>query len=162
MNVRSGFSIVECLVYCFLFCLLCVLIFDWVGASQISLAKIHKKSVHLLDAYGAMDSFVQDALSAPSEAIAWKKITENEIIWQTHEGAVGWAWSGASLYRTTGTYDAMQWTRSTKNLVSNSLARVQFAVHRNKRDEAVRITCNFDEAARSIALHNRRWHGKAY
>lgn len=161
MNRQSGFSIIECLVYCSLFCFLCILIFGWVGASQVSLTKIHKKSRHLLDTYGSLDAFVQDAMGAPSDSSAWKKVSEHELVWQGHEGAIGWAWSEGSLYRTTGIYADRQWTQSTKNLVSSSLNRVNFTVHRNKIDQVVSIACDFEGRARRIVLRNRSFDGKA-
>ena len=156
MKVRSGFSIIECLVYCFLFCLLCVLIFDWVGASQISLVKVHKKSECLLDEYSSMDSFAQDAMGASNNESDWKKIAPNEIIWQAHDGAIGWEWNGSSLYRITGRYTDSQWTNATKSLVNNSLKQVNFSVHKNKKGIVECISCSFNTKTRNIKLRNRR------
>lgn len=62
MKKQTGFSIVECLVYCALFCLLCVLIFNITVKLQVSLRKIDKDTVQLLDLYGALDTFALEAM----------------------------------------------------------------------------------------------------
>jgi len=155
MNKREGFSIVECLVYCALFCLLCILIFNFAITSQVSLRRLDASTMKTLDLYGALDSFALEAMAAPSRAEHWNKITEHELIWQTNENDIGWSWEKGSLYRTTGTHTKGIWHGVTKNLVSAGLSQVQFIVKRNKKKNPISIVCTFDTVRRTIALQNR-------
>ena len=160
MNTRYGFSIIECLVYCSLFCMVCILIFGWVGASQISLVQKSRQSCHFLDIYGSLDIFVQDAMGCPSDEAHWKKMNEHEIIWQANDEDIGWFWRDGSLYRTTGIYKNQKWAHASKSLVSNSIPLVLFSTHRNTRNEIMQVSCNFDGVLRIIALRNRSFDGK--
>lgn len=160
MNKCAGFSIIECLIYCFLLCLLGVMVFDWVGASQVSLIKIQHAYRNTLEVCCALDAFARDAMSAPSEKRMWKKISESQLIWQSPEGAVGWIFENGSLYRITGTY-SKQWIQSRKNLISNTLTHARFALEFDRHGQVLLVSSNFDKAQRSVSIRNRSIHGSA-
>lgn len=158
MKSRVGFSIIECMVYCSLACLLCWLIFSWVGASQSFLGRINKKSKALLDLYGSVDVFARDIMEAPSNKDFWKMRDKHELVWHTAQEDLGWIWRDGSLYRVSGHYRDGKWTGSTKSLVHNYLKNVEFKVGTNNHEEIDRIVVSMDYLQSTIYLRNRSIH----
>lgn len=154
MNMRAGFSLIECLVYCFLFCMLTVLVFGWVGALQVSLAKKDKESMSDLDIYSSLDLFIRDAMNCPRNAVNWKKITPTQIIWHRASEDIGWNWHDGALYRITGEYNGTTWINKFQSLVSNTTERIHFSVIQNK-NEITSVTWNSNIISRRIVLRNR-------
>jgi hypothetical protein len=74
----------------------------------------------------AVERFLDDIRSAPSDAVVWKRCEPNRLIWQQGDDDVGWMIDTGKLKRVVGRYSVAQnqWrTGRTGTVVANALKK---------------------------------------
>ena len=160
-TIQKGFSLIECLVYCFLSLLLGTLLFNWVSSTQALLVQSRKQCQLLVDRAGIFDVWSSDIVMAPSNPAAWKKIDRTHVVWQGTELDIGWLFEGNALYRITGSYSNGAWNHATKSLISNSTKQASFSVLYGADSALSSVTLTCDGYAQNVTLYgSKKYHGR--
>ncbi|MDR3550540.1 MAG: hypothetical protein P4L31_03945 [Candidatus Babeliales bacterium] len=160
--IKKGFSLIECMVYSFLFILLTTMLFGWLSAVQSRAMRTNKDDS--LGVECAFDMFSRDVRMAPSAPELWKKITKHELIWHTDKHDVCWrlAKNGKSqaweLFRIEGNYSMYNdtWIKKSKSLIVKDIQDLIFDVRLDEYDQVFQVEYTCDKKVYSVTVRNRR------
>ena len=111
-NRKTGFSLLECMIYCFILALISVCWFSAVsqiiGATRSSMTTVY--TVQLLTS--ASDFLARDLREAPVSLREWHLSTQTHLSWPTAEGLVHWGYENGTLKRSMYLYHTKKWTTS--------------------------------------------------
>ena len=128
MTIKHGFSLIECMIYCFLFSLLVMMIFSLAINTQIKTTKQSNIAASLIGVHAAQDLFARDIRQAYELSSSWKKINKEELVWHSNGIDIGWEFVQGKLFRIEGAYNmqAQKWTQKIKSLIADKLKQVTF------------------------------------
>lgn len=160
---RSGFSLIEFLVYLTVSSTICLLLSNWVvGALHTNVLISQKNSVQL-SILTAFDCYARDIMCAPSIDTAWLKTEPNYILWRQSDRVIGYQFNNHQIMRIAGRYNAVTHSvyKKTGSRIAAQVADCQFNF-KKKGDIIVGIEVTFslqkgkasDECKQYIALRN--------
>jgi type II secretory pathway component PulJ len=164
MNRQSGFTAIELLIYITLCAGLAITVFGFVARAAQDCLQSQKTTNELVEVALAQELLARDMRRAPIQKIAWKKISNHELIWNSENGDIGWLASDNGMFRTTGTYDTQsdQWLHKRKISCAKFLHRATFSVgEKNHRITHITTTWKFsingvvNESKETVFLRNR-------
>jgi hypothetical protein len=145
-NGPEGFYLIEMAVYSVCAMIIGLMIFR----SATSIVVRLRSSIRGISSIGVIASachrFTIDVHMASREHSAWKKISPNELIWQTPSGDIGWSFSDNKISRIKGTFDTQhdRWTKKHTSLIAHAIEKVLFSVdlieHTQVKHSTMRIT----------------------
>ena len=159
--MQRGFSLIECMVYSFLFALLAIMLFGWLSTVQGMAVRNNSDNLGI---ECGMDMFVRDVRMASPDPLSWKKITKHELI--SHVGKMDVCWLLAKngkgekgeLFRIEGHYSVHNdtWTKKSKSLIAKKVEDLNFNVLFDERDQVMKVGYTINKKVHSVALRNRR------
>src|SRR5690242_19510694 len=120
---KKGFLLVSFLVYLLLFSVVVCQVSLTITNILFPVIVNAKKYNAIVRIYNATDIIVGDLRNNPVKR--WKKNSPNEIIWQTNEKDVGWAFDGTNLERREGIYKE-EWKKCTRSIIPCTVSSVVF------------------------------------
>ena len=150
----NGFSLIECMIYCFLFIMLVTTVFRWFTITHQQAMSVMRSPMHLAC---ALDMFVRDVRMAPSSAHAWKKVTDDELIWQGNGQDIGWHIFQGMLWRYQGSYNASNdtWRKKSKNVVAHIPSSLAFKVYVETHESVLYVNCMDEKNSYVAAIRNQ-------
>ena len=171
MNVRSGFFVVEFLMYFLLFSCLSSFLMHFVVSSSLRLKRASERTISVTSLLTALDCVATELQQAPSDVRLWKKKEPSLVVWHAdmRNSDVGIALVKDRVWRIEGSYSLFKdaWVKKKKSLLATHIKELnfsyqQYAVHGKKQIGV--IDCSLkgllsttDEYAvsKSVLLENR-------
>lgn len=126
MIAKSGFSLIEVLLYCVLLSVLVTFLFGWVHKTQSSLKNESSMIMNYMGDCAAIDRLAHDLRQAPAALDHWARMHSNEIIWYTGKTYIGWKLTGSQLARYEGVFKDAQWVDYTRSLIHEQIHKISF------------------------------------
>ncbi|MCX5922020.1 MAG: hypothetical protein NTX86_01700 [Candidatus Dependentiae bacterium] len=157
MKTKQGFSLVECVIYCGLFSMMMMVLFNWMIPMHMRLKASSSRIAKLIELYAACDVLTRDIRMASANTDQWKKVTEQELIWHSRGVDIGWSFEKNSLFRSEGTYNAssQSWVKKTKNLIADNVDTVKFQRGVDNDNNVRLVHFELNKLSTTIALKNR-------
>lgn len=156
MKLKSGFFLLEFLVYFSLFSLVSVLLMQFIVTKTIWLSEFTSKQQKQMQLYSALDVFERELKKAPDAKKEWI-IKSDSIIWHdvNEKCDIGWCVQNNAFYKIKGTFDIKEevWKQSHRFLLSDWVNNVTFVVHEKKigkKERVDAVTCTIRSGNRSI------------
>jgi hypothetical protein len=130
---RKGFSLFHFVVYLAIFSILVSLTMQWactvinivrrsgvVGREKISATMVH-------------DLLLRDLRQARQESDQWLHISDTQLVWQGHNGHIGWDHQKDMIIRITGDYEQHKasWKNAQKAVIATGVEKLLFIVNRS-------------------------------
>ena len=126
---RSGFSLIECMVYCIMVATIMMLWFNGL-ASFTRLCTAQSCQINSIStAYSALDVFVRDIRKAPHPLFVWPLTMDTAFIFKLDDLFIGWEYADKKLFRYQGDYNnkTKQWIKRSKSLVLDNVQECSFS-----------------------------------
>ncbi len=126
---KTGFSLIECMVYCVIVATIIMLWFNGV-ASFTGLCNAQAHQINSLSTvYSALDVFTRDVRKAPHTLYAWPLITNTSFVFELDGFFIGWEYTNKKLFRYQGDYNSItkQWVKKAKSLVLDNVQECSFS-----------------------------------
>jgi hypothetical protein len=145
-NLRSGFLLVELLIYFCLVTLFVFLVMNWLIWLHKGTTNMQAKNIFLMNSSATIDTLIRYIKQAPSAVSDWRKINKHEYVWlynKDEEGntyAQGWGLEGRKLFFYQGLFDFSKnvWLKKTKNIISQECSRFSLHICKSKiREECI-------------------------
>jgi hypothetical protein len=117
---RSGYFLIESLMYCVVLALLCSLLFSYSVQINKSLTAINTITHDYATLLAAHDVCIRDIQCGISDADKWYEGEDNMVIWSVGDEARCWWSTLTKIERIAGKFDFIhhRWSKSTKGLVA--------------------------------------------
>lgn len=140
-KLRSGFLLVEFLIYLALLSLLSLLLMN-ITVSTVFNDKRKLPTAALLSLLNSFDLVAADIKKAPTLLSQWKKITEQELIWSSENEDIGWRLKKNILIRKHGVFDKYEnhWIRYTKSVASAGIKALHFDIEKKQINKKYYVT----------------------
>lgn len=156
---RSGFMLIEFLVYLLLFSIITLAATGMVARLWIPTMHYTKKQTCRIDLITAYDCLSYDIKKAKSERKFWKMINPNCLIFPVSEQDVGWLVQNGNLVRIEGTFNMKEgmWSNPVKSLIVKDIQSIAFDVRGDATIQYISFTfTKADEQIKGeIGLTNR-------
>jgi type II secretory pathway component PulJ len=154
---KSGFSLIECMVYCLIMATIMMLWFNGVASfTRICTAQMYQTN-SLSTVYSALDVFTRDIRKAPHATYVWPVITDIAFVFTLPDASsIGWEYKNNRLLRYHGQYNSAtkQWIKKTKSLILTDVQTCSFLFNRlNQEDMSVQIL---------LTLHGKTFSRTSY
>lgn len=134
---KSGFTIIELLVYFSLLCFLSFALFSWLTRVVL----INNVSCPFITGHIAGDCFARDMRSAGAKKEDWLVKNRHEIVFCTRKETIGWLLKKNVLHRITGKYDTTKklWLKKTTSIVAHTIDELNFSF--NETNTKMHMVC---------------------
>lgn len=156
MMHKSGFTLLNLLMYLLVFTLLASLVCAWAMRTQSSLKKESAAIMHIINDYGALDVLMRDLKQSPADRSLWERTGSHEIIWSHDNEYIGWSFEQLELVRWQGKRLNGRWVDFTKSLIHEKVTNCSFAciMRKGEDTEYEKIIITLNDTKCTIALRN--------
>ena len=125
---RSGFSLIEFLVYLTVSSTICLLLCNWVVGALHTNALISQKNSVQLSILAAFDCYARDSMCAPSIDSAWLKTEPHYILWRQSDRVIGYQFDKQQIMRVAGRYNVVTHSvyKKTRSRIAAQVTDCQF------------------------------------
>jgi len=155
---KTGFFLVETLVYLMVFSLLIMLVLRMSSntISQMAHSRMYVQNLSMVNA--VMQKFIRDITEAPCNKAKWLLIKSDELIWENNDFTVGWMKEKNTLVRRQGKFDKAKniWGKKTKSLGAKNIHDVQFDVKRKDQHitaVSISLVCKIIDQNKTFKNH---------
>jgi len=128
--MNDGFTLIECMLYIFLFSLICTLWFSNTVRIYSAMRSTYHKNHTMLNLYTACDALIRDIRMKPPIAAGTLYYLPQGVAWHytSYGHSVGWFLQDCCLIRFDGVYNERSdtWSHCTKSVVCNGMSSVLF------------------------------------
>jgi hypothetical protein len=159
-HVRSGFSLIEFLLYFVLMTMMVMLTMDWIVSCHVRVANISRMCTEYIALTAAHDLVMRDLACAHVDNAYWKKITPTGAIWSVGQNDIGWEVCDTILMRHQGLYDAERdaWLTVHSYKVADAVKRLTIVHDQQSRQASCCLEGQGDSdcsvVCRWVALYN--------
>lgn len=126
MNNNNGYLVVSFLLYLMIFSLITVFTCHIITSLLLPSFTTNRQCASLIGLHIASDLFVRDIRIMRNGTYAWKRISADELIWQSNGNDIGWLFIRDRLERREGIYHE-GWSHKKTSIVATGLKKVTFS-----------------------------------
>jgi len=130
MWTKSGFTLIEWLIYFFLITIVLTGIFHFVATVQQRSSGLKKRTNLFSHMCSIQDALAHDIMTAPTNPKNWDECGPSSLVWRNGDVKVRWKRDGKRLIREKSTFDVSKktWTSQRKSVVAHTITGTKFSL----------------------------------
>ncbi len=132
MQIEKGFSLIECIIYCFILMLIISISSSFVSKSLMQLKESRVLMQSMISLYACADVITHDIYQL-DQSLPYCIIKDSELVFSGKDYHIGWHFYNKKIYRTIGQFDfnKKSWHEKSIALVAAQIEKCIFIFDKN-------------------------------